>query len=442
MGSEIRPRRDPVWTRARRALALELRRRPAGMRALQVLRVAAAPREYPRRRDAEFRVLSAGPGPLRVDPELGWSAVAPDELPGLAAVLAAAREVRAAREPVLAGMLARRDGKHRIVFDLLSDAELARRPELVAFALQDALVRVATEYLGTLPVLRRVGLGISSADPLRREPFHSQLFHLDGEDFAQLKLLVNVSHVSLEDGPFTFLDARSTRRVLDAAGLQVRTRIARRTQGGRTTTPRFSDDEVARRVGESAWVRLLGGPGTAILVDTSRCLHFGSRLEPGRERLVLGAVFQRYHLVNESPFNCIEPAPVPRHPFERLLLTQPRPIRAGTFFPEPDPPGPEDLGMRDLRGVNGFALALVLLAGTAPAAASERDTLAMVGANVLPIEPRGALLRHSDRAGRTRCPHRFGGGRRGPRRGAGGGRARTLADARAGRRTGPPRGFQ
>ncbi len=324
-----------TWTSLRRELGLELRRRRGGMRVLQALRIAAAPREFVARRRAAAEVLSGVSTWPTVDPELGYRRLLPGEIPGIGEIVARARELRERRSAVIPQILAQRTGKHRIVFDLLSDDELARRPEFVDFALAPELVRAATAYLDTVPILRRVGLGLSVADPAHPHPLHSQLFHLDGEDFAQLKLMVNVSTVERADGPFTFVDARATEHVRRIEGVAVRARVAAQTRGGPTTTPRFSDEEVARHVDPASWVRLEGPPGTAVLVDTSRCLHFGSRIDPGRERLVFGVVFQRYHLVNESPFNCFVPRAERRHEFEQLLFVQPRPVSRGTHFPEP-----------------------------------------------------------------------------------------------------------
>lgn len=336
-------------------LGLVLRRRRGGMRLLQALRVARAPLEFVERRRAARELAARGRAQLAVDPRLGYRIVDAGEIEGLARVLAWSRELREERTRLLPAILAARSGKHRIVFDLLSDDEIARRPELVDFALSPALVAAATSYLGTLPVLRRIGLGLSLPDPARTAPLHSQLFHLDGEDFAQLKLLVNASDVERADGPFTWIDAPATERVLRGAGLDVRTRVAAQQEGGPTTTPRFGDDEVARHIDPREWKRLEGARGSAVLVDTSRCLHFGSRVAAGRERLVFGVVFQRYHLVNESPFNCIADSEqaqrsvahevdlaAPPHvaaprdrALRRMLLTQPRPCAPGTFYPEP-----------------------------------------------------------------------------------------------------------
>ncbi len=312
-----------------------LRRHPAGMRALQLSRVLGAPREFWTRRSLAA-ARGAGPAPrLHVDPRLGYRLVRPDELPGLAHVLQSAADVHARLADHIPAILNSRSGKHRLVWDLLSDAELAARPELVEFALQQDLVDAAVAYLRTVPILRRVGLGLSSPDPAQREPMHSQRYHLDGEDFSQLKLLINVWPVGEADGPFTFASAPATERVLRRVRFDLHARISGQRDGGTTSTPRYSDEEVHAQCGPDDVVRLVGPPGSAVLVDTSRCLHFGSRLAPGRRRLVLGLVYQRYHLINESPHNVIDPAPHARDRLRTLLLRPPRARPAGFYYPDP-----------------------------------------------------------------------------------------------------------
>ena len=55
-----------------------------------------------------------------------------------------------------------------------------------------------SRYLGTLPVLRRVGLWLSLSAPVKGA---SRLFHLDPEDVTQVRMFVNVIEVSKPQGP-------------------------------------------------------------------------------------------------------------------------------------------------------------------------------------------------------------------------------------------------
>jgi hypothetical protein len=303
------------------------------MHLLRAWRLGTGWREALARRAAARAHLGSSPPRLALDPRLGYRLLQASELPGLERMVALAARVRADSATELDALLRTRGGKQRIVFDLLSDESLRAHPELVEFALCDALLDAAIDYLGTVPVLRRVGLGVSVADPRWAGPAHSQLHHFDGEDFRQLKLLVNVSDVGPEDGPFSFLSAEASARVVRGARMGVRARVRRQLHGGPTSTPRFLDDEVARCTAHDELVQLVGPPGSAVLIDTSRCLHFGSRIGPGRERLVLGFVYQRYHALNESPSNAFDAGPYAGDPVRRMALRPRRPCAMGTHFP-------------------------------------------------------------------------------------------------------------
>jgi hypothetical protein len=61
--------------------------------------------------------------------------------------------------------------------------------------------------------------------------------------------------------------------------------------------------QIFARSGSRECVDLAGPPGSGVFLDTSRCLHFGSRMEPGRIRLVFHAQFLRYHFAYSCSAN-------------------------------------------------------------------------------------------------------------------------------------------
>ena len=94
-------------------------------------------------------------------------------------------------------------------FDFLGDDRVNERPELVDAMVSDELLACASDYLGAVPVLRRVAIGYS---PGQVDTDHawagSQLFHYDGEDDRQVKRFVLLTDVEDErHGPLTFLSA-------------------------------------------------------------------------------------------------------------------------------------------------------------------------------------------------------------------------------------------
>jgi hypothetical protein len=120
-------------------------------------------------------------------------------------------------------------------------------------------------YLGVVPVLNTVDVWHSRS--VGGDPRSSQLFHLDNADVSQIKLFVHCTDVADTSGPLSVLDAARSRR------------LAKKT-GYRIGDGRISDERAGEVLGEAAEpIRLTGPAGTAHFVDTSRCFHFGSRVE-------------------------------------------------------------------------------------------------------------------------------------------------------------------
>lgn len=179
--------------------------------------------------------------------------------------------ILAAREHV--GKGAALSGGHKDFWSsLLSYAEINDRSPFVRFALQPRIVAAASAYVGELPLIVSIHLLRSLPQPA---PYKvSQLWHLDYEDVRMVKLFVYLTEVSSEvDGPFNYVPPEPSRRVsfLGAAHLP--------------------DETVFQRVDRQEVRQVLGSRGQAFMVDTSRCIHMGSRLAPGHERLLYTVCF-------------------------------------------------------------------------------------------------------------------------------------------------------
>jgi hypothetical protein len=107
-----------------------------------------------------------------------------------------------------------------------------------------------------------------------------QLFHLDPEGLRQVKFFIQIFDVGEPQGPFSFIPGDVSARVL-------RDIAAWRRQHGAPASRRYSDEEVTAVGGDGELITVQGPAGTAIAIDTSRCLHLGSRVQPGTFRLML-----------------------------------------------------------------------------------------------------------------------------------------------------------
>ncbi len=199
-------------------------------------------------------------GPLSIRPDAAFLVVPPGSFSLIPDVVASAR-----------GALARfdtnspeggRKGK-RFLVNVLPDTAHSLDSPIVRFALQPDVLGVVSRYLGLVPILTAVR--VFHSDTTEGVPTSSQLFHVDADDITQVKIFVYCGDVDERSGPLTIVDAAATGR------LQKRLKFR---AGGR-----LSDGDVLGS-GDGVAHPIVGPAGTIVFVDTSRCLHFGSRVAP------------------------------------------------------------------------------------------------------------------------------------------------------------------
>ena len=281
---------------AEKSLFFRLRDSEAGRRLLKAAGLAGS------RRDLRLRARAAAPFVARlgsrgaaIDPGKGYGLLSPDALGDFNKVLASCRQLFAAKRVEIDAQLTGFDGwtpeqrqkfstrKQSFLHYLLNDDDLRRHPELVHFALGDEMLGAATRYLGMVPHLSRIDLMYSLPRTGGGGNIESQLFHLDHEGLTQIKHFIHVFDVGEHEGPFTFIPADATARIVR----DVRALRRRQKSGQDIELRRYSDDEIAAVGGTRDIVTVTGPVGAGVAVDTSRCLHLGSRVDPGSFRLCL-----------------------------------------------------------------------------------------------------------------------------------------------------------
>jgi len=172
----------------------------------------------------------------------------------------------------------------------------------VRFALQPEALRILADHMGILPQLSDVLLTLSRPTAEGASLSYSQLWHLDHDDKTVCKLFIYLSDVETDDdGPFTFMDAK--------ASAPFRNRVK----------SHLTDEVVLGVTGPGAPRKMIAPKLTCFIVDTAHCLHMGSRIRPGHQRLLYTATF--------FPPPRIYPEPPPRFfargplsPIERAVL--------------------------------------------------------------------------------------------------------------------------
>lgn len=176
---------------------------------------------------------------------------------------------------------------HKSFWVRLSDEDVAGGQfdldnPMVRFALQPRMLAVLADVMGELPQLSDVLLSLS--EPTTDDLTYSQLWHRDYDDVRTIKVFAYLTDVqSADDGPFTFISGPAS----DTHRFSMRTHMR--------------DDEVFRGVSRDD-VRVMMAPRLATFaVETSRCLHMGSRMAPGHLRLLYTATFIQFPRVYPEP---------------------------------------------------------------------------------------------------------------------------------------------
>lgn len=162
--------------------------------------------------------------------------------------------------------------KEDFLITIAKDKELLQCEEIRSVVGYPPLVNAIANYLGEIPVLHTVRLWLSPPNDSTKS---SQLFHFDEEDSKQVKLFINITPMGPEYGPFTFINANKSLQFL---------KMHKR---------RYPDELIFKRLSHRDITQLSEHEKSVGLVDTSRCLHYGSRFNK-INRLLLMAQYIRH----------------------------------------------------------------------------------------------------------------------------------------------------
>jgi hypothetical protein len=136
---------------------------------------------------------------------------------------------------------------------------------IAALCCSSLLLDPIVEYIGMLPILQYAAVWYSPNDAFVGS---SQLYHMDAEDYRQVKVFILLDDVDENTGPFTLIPSNQTKQI---HGKLRRQWIVRR-RGEKVT-----DEDIHRAAGCKEGIPMCGGVGTTAFVDTCNVYHFGSR---------------------------------------------------------------------------------------------------------------------------------------------------------------------
>jgi hypothetical protein len=232
-------------------------------------RKALNPRATVTRRSAARKVATS---PIEIPHDRGFLVLEAGRLHEATAVAQAAQEALAGTS----GDAVRSTNKEFMV-PVVDTSTLTADSPFMRFALHPDVIAGVTTYLGVAPVLSAIN--VFSSKSAKTDAYKSsQLWHCDGDDTKQIKIFVLCSEVTEANGPTVIMDAERSARIRREVSYEYRNRV--------------TDEEAERILGDDLVdTHITGAPGTVAIMDTSRCFHYGSRVEADAEPR-LAAVFQ------------------------------------------------------------------------------------------------------------------------------------------------------
>jgi hypothetical protein len=231
----------------------------------------AVRREQSRERDSD-RLRIAGEfaqdSRFTIPEEKGYLILPPGSIAAAEPVIAAGNEVvdSIGHERLLSEFNPRKDTMSRGF--LPPEASELGSPYM-NFALHEDIVGAASAYLGVVPILLGIDIWYAYSDANQDGPINASLWHLDGDDTTQVKVWIHLADVVPEAGPLTVLDATKSEE------------FAEHTEYDSSVEYRIPDEKINSFIGEDDLVVFDGPKGQIEYVDTSRCMHMGSRAQPG-----------------------------------------------------------------------------------------------------------------------------------------------------------------
>jgi hypothetical protein len=143
------------------------------------------------------------------------------------------------------------------------------------FTKQKKIIKIIEEYYNTKPNFHGVSILYSPAIKSYNKFIKSQLFHFDkNEDNNLIKVFIPLSTITYENGPFTYLN-------------KIESKLFKNDKS------KIEDTIVFKKIKTKAKINtFLGKPGDILIINTSECLHCGSR-DIKKYRLVLLLVFTK-----------------------------------------------------------------------------------------------------------------------------------------------------
>tara|TARA_B100002051_G_C16692173_1_gene616138 strand:+ start:380 stop:1222 length:843 start_codon:yes stop_codon:yes gene_type:complete len=168
------------------------------------------------------------------------------------------------------------NGKEYLITNNVNSSLINDYPDILKYALNESLILSISKYLGEIPVLRYIDVWYSKKQ--KSENYHgSQLFHCDWEDQRQIKVFTAISPINHKSGALNLIDAKTSDYIKNKLNYRYGKKL--------------KDNYIYDLIEKSKLKTLSGDSGTMFICDTSRCFHYGSRINNKDENRLV-AIFQ------------------------------------------------------------------------------------------------------------------------------------------------------
>ncbi|UAA39143.1 hypothetical protein KIH87_01900 [Paraneptunicella aestuarii] len=197
----------------------------------------------------------------------GWTLFEQDYFPHTADVVRLGKEMFEARGA---------DVSRKVMpYSIAHFDELLNIDAFYQFAFSEKMIAHAAKYIGEYPVL--VSIELLRSDPKPEQAWiESQQLHLDVIDSKVFRVVVLVSDVDEQNGPFTFYPASVSDKIKRDKKIKY---------GSPLSSMNIEDARMGDYANEDI-VEISGQAGKVLTVDTCNCFHYGSRAK-SRSRCVL-----------------------------------------------------------------------------------------------------------------------------------------------------------
>ena len=135
------------------------------------------------------------------------------------------------------------------------------------FCVNKDLIKIVSNYLNEIPILFSAQVWFSP-NQISNDLIGSQLYHFDREDFRQLKIFIPIEDIDKECGPLTLISAKNSKKFIINKLFKLKLVSSK---------CRFNDTEIHNNLGNNIEIPLECKKGQIAMLDTTQCLHFGSR---------------------------------------------------------------------------------------------------------------------------------------------------------------------